>query len=85
MLSNRSTGIKGGEARAVEQLLYRKVKYHNDIKMNNYNDNEPLNIGVGEDHAIKEVAQLIADVVEYEGNTWEDYPDPKYDNVAYSR
>ena len=24
-------------------------------------------------------------VVEYEGNTWEDYPDPKYDNVAYSR
>ena len=24
-------------------------------------------------------------VVEYEGETWEDYPDPKYDNVAYSR
>ena len=24
-------------------------------------------------------------VVEYEGNTWEDYPDPKYDDVAYSR
>ena len=24
-------------------------------------------------------------VVEYEGDTWEDYPDPKYDNPAYSR
>ena len=34
VLSNRSIGIKGGEARAVEQVLYRKVKYHN--KENNY-------------------------------------------------
>ena len=24
-------------------------------------------------------------VVEYEGETWEDYPDPKYDDPAYSR
>ena len=24
-------------------------------------------------------------VVEYEGSTWEDYPDPKYDDPAYSR
>tara|TARA_Y100000114_G_C11737682_1_gene317163 strand:+ start:377 stop:1138 length:762 start_codon:yes stop_codon:yes gene_type:complete len=24
-------------------------------------------------------------VVEYEGNTWEDYPDPKYNDPAYSR
>ena len=24
-------------------------------------------------------------VVEYEGNTWEDYPDPKYDNPTYAR
>ena len=24
-------------------------------------------------------------VVEYEGDTWEDYPDPKYNNPAYSR
>ena len=45
--------------------------------MNNYNDNEPLNIGVGEDHAIKEVAQLIADVIEYEGKIEWDITKPE--------
>ena len=45
--------------------------------MNNYNDNEPLNIGVGEDHEIKEVAQLIADVIEYEGKIEWDITKPE--------
>ena len=33
--------------------------------MHHYNDSEPINIGVGKDHSIKEVAQMIVDVVEY--------------------
>lgn len=35
--------------------------------MNNYNGNEPINIGTGEDLTIKELAQLIKEVVGYEG------------------
>ena len=45
--------------------------------MNNYNDNEPLNIGVGEDHSIKEVAQMISDVVEYDGKIEWDITKPE--------
>jgi len=35
--------------------------------MNNYDGNEPINIGTGEDLTIKELAQLIKEVVGYEG------------------
>jgi GDP-L-fucose synthase len=35
--------------------------------MNNYNDNEIINIGVGEDLTIRELAELISDVVRFEG------------------
>ena len=35
--------------------------------MNNYGGNEPINIGTGEDLTIKELAQLIKEVVGYEG------------------
>ena len=45
--------------------------------MNNYNDNEPINIGVGEDHSIKEVAQMISDVVEYDGKIEWDITKPE--------
>ena len=35
--------------------------------MNNYNENEPLNIGTGKDITIKELAELIKEIVGYEG------------------
>jgi len=35
--------------------------------MNNYDGNEPINIGTGEDLTIKELAELIKEVVGYEG------------------
>jgi len=35
--------------------------------MNNYKENEPINVGTGEDITIKELAQLIKEVVGYEG------------------
>jgi len=35
--------------------------------MNNYDGNEPINIGTGEDLTIKELAQLVKEVVGYEG------------------
>ena len=45
--------------------------------MNNYDDPEIINIGVGEDVSIKELVSHIMDVIEYEGNiTWDlDKPD----------
>ena len=36
--------------------------------MNNYNETETINIGVGEDISIGELAQMVCDVVGYEGN-----------------
>ena len=35
--------------------------------MNNYDGNEPINIGTGEDLTIKELAQLVKEVVGYKG------------------
>ena len=35
--------------------------------MNNFDENEPLNIGTGEDISIKELAELIKKIVGYEG------------------
>lgn len=35
--------------------------------MNNYNENKPINIGTGKDITIKELAELIKDVVGYQG------------------
>ena len=35
--------------------------------MNNYKENEPINIGTGEDTTIKGLAQLVKEVVGYEG------------------
>ncbi len=35
--------------------------------MNNYDENEPLNIGTGKDVTIKELAELIKEIVGYEG------------------
>ena len=45
--------------------------------MNHYNDSEPINIGVGKDHSIKEVTQMIVDVVEYDGNIEWDVTKPE--------
>ena len=45
--------------------------------MNHYNDSEPINIGVGKDHSIKEVAQMIVDVVEYDGTIEWDVTKPE--------
>ena len=36
--------------------------------MNNYTDNEIINIGVGEDLSIRELAELICDIVGFEGD-----------------
>ena len=35
--------------------------------MNNYDENEPINIGTGKDITIKELAELIKEIVGYEG------------------
>jgi GDP-L-fucose synthase len=35
--------------------------------MNNYKENEPMNVGTGEDISIKELAELIKEIVGYEG------------------
>lgn len=35
--------------------------------MNNYNDNEPVNAGSGEELSIKDLAELVADIVGYNG------------------
>jgi len=45
--------------------------------MHHYNDSEPINIGVGRDYAIKEVAQMIVDVVEYDGKIEWDITKPE--------
>lgn len=40
--------------------------------MNHYNDSKTINIGTGEDITIKELAELISDIVEYKGEiTWD--------------
>lgn len=36
--------------------------------MNSYNDKELINIGGGEEYTIKEIANIIKDVIEYKGN-----------------
>ena len=67
-----------GSGNARREFIYVEDLAHALLfVMNNYNDNEPLNIGVGEDHEIKEVAQLIADVVEYEGKIEWDITKPE--------
>ena len=67
-----------GSGNARREFIYVEDLAHALLfVMNNYNDNEPLNIGVGEDHAIKEVAQLIADVIEYEGKIEWDITKPE--------
>ncbi len=38
--------------------------------MNNYNGSQPINIGAGSDLSIKEVALLIKDIVDYEGELY---------------
>ena len=45
--------------------------------MNNYNDIEPINIGVGKDYSIKELAQRVSDVVEYDGTIEWDVTKPE--------
>ena len=45
--------------------------------MNTYNDIEPINIGAGKDYTIKEVAQMVSDVVEYEGKIEWDITKPE--------
>ena len=45
--------------------------------MNNYNDIEPINIGVGKDYSIRELAQRVSDVVEYDGTIEWDVTKPE--------
>ena len=45
--------------------------------MHNYNDIEPINIGAGKDYTIREVAQTISDVVEYDGTIEWDVTKPE--------
>lgn len=41
--------------------------------LENYDDAEPINVGVGEDIPIGEVAKIVADIVGYEGRvSWDD-------------
>lgn len=52
---------------------HREFLYSDDLAdaclflMNNYDDNEIINIGVGEDISIKELAMLIKDIIAYPG------------------
>jgi GDP-L-fucose synthase len=44
--------------------------------MDNYDSGEPINVGVGEDLSIREVAELVAEVVGYEGKLVQDTSKP---------
>jgi len=40
--------------------------------MKNYNSSDIINLGYGEDYTIKEIVEIIKDVIEYDGNiTWD--------------
>lgn len=36
--------------------------------MKNYTDNDPVNVGLGEDHSIRELAEVVREIVDYQGN-----------------
>lgn len=44
--------------------------------MDNYDSGEPINVGVGDDLSIREVAELVAEVVGYQGNLVQDTSKP---------
>lgn len=44
--------------------------------MDNYDSGEPINVGVGDDLSIREVAELVADVVGYQGKLIQDTSKP---------
>lgn len=52
----------------------RELLYVNDAAeaclflMDNYNSNEPINIGTGKDNSIAELAEIVRDIVGYNGN-----------------
>lgn len=60
----------------------REFLYSDDLAsaciflMNNYNDNEIINIGSGLETSIKDLADIIKDVVQYEGNITFDPTNP---------
>ena len=58
-----------------------------DIIVKSWDDNKITLEGVTDCfyHVYAERKDVNPLVVEYEGNTWEDYPDPKYDDPAYAR
>jgi GDP-L-fucose synthase len=46
------------------------------LLLNSYKDNEPVNIGVGEDLSIMELSSLIQDVVGFKGEVYWDQTKP---------
>ena len=58
-----------------------------DIIVKSWDDNKITLEGVTDCfyHVYAERKDVNPLVVEYEGDTWEDYPDPKYDDPAYAR
>jgi GDP-L-fucose synthase len=44
--------------------------------MKNYNDSELINVGIGKDNSISEIAYIIKDIVGYEGNLYFDDSKP---------
>jgi GDP-L-fucose synthase len=48
--------------------------------MERYNGNDPVNVGVGEDHSIRELAEMVRDIVGYRGEIQFDTSKP--DGVA---
>ena len=67
-ISGSSEVVCWGSGNARREFIY--VEDLSDallFVMNNYNGIEPINIGVGKDYSIKELAQRVSDVVEYDG------------------
>ena len=61
----------------------REFTYSKDLAkivillLNEYNDREPINVGNTKEHSVKEVAEMIANIMNFEGNITWDISQPK--------
>ena len=75
-INNQSVTLWGDGSPLREFLHVNDLAEAVLLLLNNYIDNEPVNIGVGEDLSIMELSQLIKDVVGFKGEVHWDQTKP---------
>jgi GDP-L-fucose synthase len=67
-IENNSTVTIWGTGTPRRELMYVDDAAEAAIfLMKNYTDNDPVNIGLGEDHSIRDLAEVVREIVHYQG------------------